>query len=48
MIYTHEFVWRIYQANTLPPPEGMTRIDDHFLQGEFFSFLPAFHVRIAF
>jgi acyl-coenzyme A synthetase/AMP-(fatty) acid ligase len=44
MIYTNEFVWRIYKANTLPAPPGTTRVDDLFLQGEFFSFLPAFHV----
>ncbi|KAH8433484.1 uncharacterized protein LDX57_011118 [Aspergillus melleus] len=44
LIYTHEFVWRIYAANTLPAPDGMTRIDQYFLQGEWFSFLPAFHI----
>ncbi|KAL4862619.1 hypothetical protein BDV12DRAFT_40068 [Aspergillus spectabilis] len=44
MIYTNEFVWRIYKANSLPALEGTQRIDDFFLQGEFFSFLPAFHI----
>ncbi|GAB1312341.1 Male sterility, NAD-binding [Madurella fahalii] len=44
MIYTNEFVWRIYKANTLPAPPGTTRVDDYFLRGEFFSFLPAFHI----
>ncbi|KAL2821419.1 hypothetical protein BDW59DRAFT_109738 [Aspergillus cavernicola] len=44
MIYTNEFVLRIYKANSLPALEGTQRIDDLFLQGEFFSFLPAFHI----
>ncbi|PLB43526.1 putative NRPS-like enzyme [Aspergillus steynii IBT 23096] len=44
LIYTHEFVWRMYAATTLPPPDGLTRIDQYFLQGEWFSFLPAFHI----
>lgn len=44
MVYTNEFVWRIYKANTLPSTRGTTRVDDFFLRGEFFSFLPAFHV----
>ncbi|KAK4106758.1 acetyl-CoA synthetase-like protein [Parathielavia hyrcaniae] len=44
MVYTNEFVWRIFKANTLPALPGTTRVDDLFLRGEFFSFLPAFHV----
>jgi acyl-CoA synthetase (AMP-forming)/AMP-acid ligase II len=44
LIYTNEFIWRIYQANTLPAPPGTTRVDDYFLRCEFFSFLPAFHI----
>jgi acyl-coenzyme A synthetase/AMP-(fatty) acid ligase len=44
MVYTNEFVWRIYKANTLPARPGAERVDDYFLRGEFFSFLPAFHV----
>ncbi|OJJ46414.1 hypothetical protein ASPZODRAFT_16181 [Penicilliopsis zonata CBS 506.65] len=44
MIYTNEFIWRINKANTLPAPEGMSRVDDLFLSGEFFSVLPAFHI----
>ncbi|KAK4233779.1 hypothetical protein C8A03DRAFT_47750 [Achaetomium macrosporum] len=44
MIYTNEFVWPIYKANTLPAPPGAARVDDSFLRGEFFSFLPAFHI----
>ncbi|KAL4936564.1 hypothetical protein BDV06DRAFT_233299 [Aspergillus oleicola] len=44
MVYTNDFVWRVYKANTLPAPEGMTRIDDYFLRGDFLSFLPAFHI----
>jgi acyl-CoA synthetase (AMP-forming)/AMP-acid ligase II len=44
MTYTNEFIWRIYKANTLPAPPRTTRVDNYFLHGEFFSFLPAFHV----
>lgn len=44
IFYTHNFFWRIVTANTLPAPEGMKRVDDLFLRGEFLSLLPAFHV----
>ncbi|KAI9043969.1 putative NRPS-like enzyme [Aspergillus affinis] len=44
LIYTNEFVCRIYAATTLSPLDEMTRIDQHFLQGEWFPFLPAFHI----
>jgi hypothetical protein len=44
IVYTPEFFWRIIGANTLPAPNGMMRIDDLFLRGDFFSSLPAFHV----
>jgi hypothetical protein len=44
IVYTPEFFWRIIGANTLPAPNGMMRIDDLFLRGDFFSLLPAFHV----
>ncbi|KAL2833587.1 putative NRPS-like enzyme [Aspergillus pseudoustus] len=39
LVYSHEFAWRIYQANSLP-----NSLDKHLLQGEWFSFLPAFHM----
>ncbi|KAL3446441.1 putative NRPS-like enzyme [Aspergillus insuetus] len=39
LIYSHEFSWRIYKANSLP-----SSLDKHLLQGEWFSFLPAFHM----
>ncbi|KAL3492079.1 putative NRPS-like enzyme [Aspergillus germanicus] len=39
LIYSHEFAWRIYQANSLN-----TSLDKHLLHGEWFSFLPAFHM----
>ncbi|EED15544.1 NRPS-like enzyme, putative [Talaromyces stipitatus ATCC 10500] len=44
MIYTHRFVSTVVAANTLPAPDGLRRVDDYFLKGEFFSFLPAFHI----
>jgi len=44
MVYTNDFLWRIVRASTLPGPPGTTRVDEYFLRGEFFSFLPAFHV----
>ncbi|KAL2812311.1 putative NRPS-like enzyme [Aspergillus granulosus] len=43
LIYSHEFAWRIYQANSLS-----TSLDKHLLRGEWFSFLPAFHASRTF
>ncbi|KAJ0423276.1 hypothetical protein BJY00DRAFT_310406 [Aspergillus carlsbadensis] len=39
LVYSHEFAWRIYKANSLA-----TSLDKYLLQGEWFSFLPAFHM----
>ncbi|KAL4905238.1 hypothetical protein BDW74DRAFT_185288 [Aspergillus multicolor] len=48
LVYTHEFVWRLYVAATAPPPDleglGDARIEQHFLQGEWLCFLPSFHI----
>jgi hypothetical protein len=46
MIYTHKFASRVVAANTFPTPDGHRQVDDYFLKGEFFSFLPAFHVSL--
>ncbi|KAL3459645.1 putative NRPS-like enzyme [Aspergillus heterothallicus] len=39
LVYSHEFAHRIYTANSM-----LTSLDRHLLQGEWFSFLPAFHM----
>jgi hypothetical protein len=44
MTYTHKFASTAVAANTLPVPDGLRSVDDYFWRGEFFSFLPAFHV----
>ncbi|GAM37529.1 hypothetical protein TCE0_024f07522 [Talaromyces pinophilus] len=44
MTYTHKFASTAVAANTLPVPDGLRSVDDYFWRGEFFSFLPAFHI----